>query len=50
MDKEDVVCVCVCVYIYMYIYIHNGILFFHEKEGNGIIFNNLGGPWRHYAK
>ena len=32
------------------VYPNNGILFSHEKEGNPVICNNMGGPWGHYAK
>ena len=37
MDEEDMM------------YIYNKILSSHEKEGNPAIFDNMGGPWRHYA-
>ena len=31
-------------------YIYSGILFRHKKEGNSAIWNNMDGPWGHYAK
>ena len=30
------------------VYIHNGRLF--KKEQNFTIYNNINGPWGHYAK
>ena len=38
------------MYIYIHTHIHHGILFSHEKEGNPAIFNNMNGPWDHYAE
>ena len=49
------VCVCVCVYIHKYIYIHSGILhnrilLSHKKEQKFIIFSNIDGLGRCYAR
>ena len=32
------------------IYIYNEILFCHKREENPVIYNNIDGPWVHYAK
>jgi len=39
MGREDVV-----------VYIYDGILFSHEKERNPATWDNMDGPWGHYAK
>ena len=38
MDKDDTA------------YLHNGKLFDHKKERNPAVWDNLDGPWGHYAK
>ena len=32
------------------VYIHTGRLLIHKKEQNFTIYNNINGPWGHYAK
>ena len=50
------VCMCICMCI-PYIYVWNihictqwNIIQPSEKQRNPIIYNNMGSPWRHYAK
>ena len=43
MNKQSV------MYIYIYVYIYNKIFFSHKKW-NYATYQNMDGPWKHYAK